>query len=69
MKHIHKHELQERLSLVDLEYDIRSMETELDFHQQKIRLFEPLIREQQQMLSQIRKQQSSQQFKEADPNE
>jgi len=46
--------LNERLTLTDLEYDIRRMEADLDYHRKKTKIFEETLLEQQQVLSRLR---------------
>jgi len=50
------------LDLVDLESHIRRLEVELQTHQQKVRLFEQSIREQQELLAKVRKETTKEKF-------
>lgn len=42
--------LVERLDFVDIEYDIKKMSVELDYHKSKVRIFEQTIKERQRFL-------------------
>ena len=45
-----------RLSICDLEFEIRNMETELDYHREKSRIIEETLHEQQNVLLDIKKE-------------
>ena len=48
--------LPRRLSITDMEYEIRSMEVELVYHREKVRIFEETLQEQQKLLSELQQQ-------------
>lgn len=50
------------LDLVDLESHIRRLEVEMQTHQEKVRLFEQSIKEQQKILAKVRKETSQEKF-------
>jgi hypothetical protein len=47
--------LQERLSITEIEYDIRRMEADLEYHKRKTKIFEEALYEQQQILTKLQK--------------
>ncbi len=47
--------LPKRLDIVNLEYEIQRMEADLNFHREKVRIFEETLQEQQYILSRLQK--------------
>jgi hypothetical protein len=47
--------LNERLSVTDLEWEIRRMEADLEYHKRKAKIFEETLYEQQQILAKHQK--------------
>ncbi len=57
-----KNLLMTSLEIVDLESNIRRLEVELQSHQEKVRIFEQSIREEQESLAKMRKDASKEKF-------
>lgn len=47
--------LPKRLDIANLEHEIRRMEADLDYHREKVRIFEETLHEQQYILSKLQK--------------
>ena len=47
--------LPRRLDIVNLEHEINRMEADLDYHREKVRIFEETLHEQQYILSKLQK--------------
>ena len=48
-------QISQRLAMIDLERNIRHMETDLEYHRKNTRIFEETLEEQQQLLARMQK--------------
>ena len=62
MSYKYRQTLPKRLSITDLEYEIRRMESELEYHRKKARIFEETLKEQQQQLSRLQRRQRPERY-------